>query len=209
MKYREEGVVFANVKETEITNDEGYIESHLICPAFNMCGRHYLYDNQTGTIKFIDKLPYDFNGGALLSYNNEIHIIGGGATVPVNSKSGFNHYKWAGGKWIGINDELPKTIKLENCTGFIYLDQMHIIGGSSYYMTHLIYDGSKWEEKEIDLPLINGDMELSSYFDDINYCFYIRAIDDDKMYVYKYDLDLHTFETVSLDNIDSKRHHNL
>ena len=79
-------------------------------------------------------LPYDFENGSAVVYNNEIHIMGS------NSSGYTKHYKYNGSTWTEVS-----TLPYYFYQGFavVYNNEIHILCGSGG-TKHYKYDGSSW-----------------------------------------------------------------
>ena len=88
----------------------------------------------------VSTLPYDFNNGCAVVYNNEIHILG-------STNHRTKHYKWNGSAWESVS-KLPYDFTA-GCA-VVYNNEIHILGSSytvySYYQYHYKWDGSAWTE---------------------------------------------------------------
>ena len=84
--------------------------------------------------KSISTLPYSFNQGSAVVYNNEIHLLGGfyGAT---------KHYKYDGTSWVSVGT-LPYSFNQGSAV--VYNNEIHIMGSSSDVTKHYKYDGTTW-----------------------------------------------------------------
>ena len=72
--------------------------------------------------KSVSTLPYNFNIGSAVVYNNEIHILGSG-----HSTSYKKHYKWDGSSWTSVS-----TLPYEFYSGsaVVYNSGIHLLGSS-------------------------------------------------------------------------------
>lgn len=74
-------------------------------------------------------LPYAFNGGTAVVYNNEIHMLGGGG-------GSTSHYKWNGAEWVSVSTlPIAPTSK-----AVIYNNEIHFLGETSHYK----FNGTEW-----------------------------------------------------------------
>ena len=87
-------------------------------------------------------LPYNFDKGSAVVYNNEIHILG-------SSSSGCytNHYKYNGTTWTSVST-LP--YEFDKGSAVVFNNEIHIIGGvltGSYDSSkkHYKWNGSSWK----------------------------------------------------------------
>ena len=78
----------------------------------------------------VSTLPYNFNYGAAVVYNDEIHILGGGNT---------NHYAWNGTSWTS-KSTLPYSLQYGHAV--VYDGKIHILGGNGYETKHYSWDGT-------------------------------------------------------------------
>jgi hypothetical protein len=103
-----------------------------------------------GFIKYKDQwlsvstLPYDFDGGAAVVLNGEIHILGGYSSD--HPETYRNHYKWDGSKWTSVST-LPYDFY--EGSAVVLNGEIHILGADSFnqkeeYRNHYKWDGSKW-----------------------------------------------------------------
>ena len=85
-------------------------------------------------------LPYNFNSGSAVVYNDKIHILGGGYSSNYTS-----HYKFNGTSWESVST-LP--YRFSRGSAVVYNDKIHILGGdsdSSYFTSHYKFNGTSWE----------------------------------------------------------------
>ena len=83
-------------------------------------------------------LPYNFNYGQVVIFNNEIHILGGGN----NSTEYTKHYKFDGSDWVEVST-LP--YELNAGSAVVYNNEIHIMGRYAIgAKPHYKYDGSNW-----------------------------------------------------------------
>ena len=106
---------------------------------------HEKYANYaTGVWSPVSTLPYEFNRGSAVVYNNELHILGGDFGNG-NEKYTHYHYKWNGSTWVNV-DTLPYRI-VGNYHAVVYNNEMHLIGNSysSFDVDyHYKWNGSTW-----------------------------------------------------------------
>lgn len=109
-----------------------------------------------GAFKMLDigatPLPYDFECGSAVMYNNELHILGS-----VTSDYQKAHYKWTGSEWVEVST-LPYSFT--QGAAVVFNNEIHIIGSnaSSLYRTnHYKWDGATWTEvSELPYSFANG-----------------------------------------------------
>ena len=85
------------------------------------------------------ELPYEFNQGSAVLYNNEIHILGS-----VISEYRTSHYKWDRTEWVEVG-VIPYEFYYGSAV--VYNNEIHILGGSSSSSgrtKHYKWDGSNW-----------------------------------------------------------------
>ena len=83
-------------------------------------------------------LPYGFYNGSAVVYNDEIHILGSGASV-----SSTKHYKFDGTKWTQVST-LPYNFYVGSAV--VYNNEIHILGGSSGITNHYKFNGVEWTQ---------------------------------------------------------------
>lgn len=90
-------------------------------------------------------IPYDFYGGAIVVYNNKIHILGG-------SSRKSNHYSFDGVSWVS-EGSLPYDFYYGNAV--VYDNKIHLLGsGNNSPNTkryHYSWDGTSWSA-ETSIP---------------------------------------------------------
>ena len=81
---------------------------------------HYKWDGNSWTS--VSTLPYNFNNGSAVVYNNEIHLVG--------STDSRSHYKWDGNSWTSVST-LPITYTqgFYNGGAVVYNNAINILGG--------------------------------------------------------------------------------
>ena len=93
-----------------------------------------------GSWKSVSTLPYNFYQGSAVVYNDELHILGSGATPYTQ------HYKWNGSAWESVST-LPYSL-LGYERAVVYNDELHIIGSDNSanndYRKHYKWDGISW-----------------------------------------------------------------
>lgn len=97
-------------------------------------------------------LPYDFECGAAVIYNDEVHILG---TITSDYKKA--HYKWTGSEWVEVS-----TLPYDFAQGaaVVYNNEIHIIGSNASSLCrtkHYKWNGSTWTEvSELPYSFANG-----------------------------------------------------
>ena len=96
--------------------------------------------NPSGDIS-VSTLPYDFNYGAAVVYNNEIHILG---SEYYNNDYLYAkyHYKFDGASWVRVST-LPYNFY--NGSAVVLNNEIHIMGSSDGYTKHYKFNGSSWK----------------------------------------------------------------
>ena len=86
----------------------------------------------------ISTLPYNFEYGSAVVYNNEIHILGGSSGDLLTK-----HYKYNGSSWVSVS---KLNYKFYRASAVVHSNEIHILGsgvtGSCTY--HQKYNGSSW-----------------------------------------------------------------
>ena len=85
----------------------------------------------------VSTLPYEFNYGSAVVYNNEIHILGG----TVTNSNYRKHYKWNGSSWSSVST-LPYDFYQDSAV--VYNNEIHILGSYSISKKHYKWNGSSW-----------------------------------------------------------------
>ena len=86
-----------------------------------------------GEWKSVSTLPYSFQGGCAVVYNDELHILGGQVDATA-------HYKWNGFSWESVSIS-PWSIGNSSCA-VVYNNEIHTLG---YTQNHYKYNGEIWE----------------------------------------------------------------
>jgi N-acetylneuraminic acid mutarotase len=123
-------------------------EIHFFCQTY-----HYKWDGTTWTS--VSTLPYSFNNGKAVVYNNDIHILGGNGAPT-------SHYKWDGTTWTSVST-LPYSF---TGAAVVFRNEIHILGGSwggTGYSHHYKWNGTTWT-KAASLPY--SDTVLAVVLDD-------------------------------------------
>lgn len=115
--------------------------------------------------------PYNFIPGAVVVFNDEIHIFG-------NNGSGCYtfHYKFDGNKWHMISQNTPFYGR-DSCTAVVYNNRIHILGcrtsGESGNTTvHYSWTEDEGYVRKTDLPLSTGLVPSIVSFNNTIYLFY-------------------------------------
>lgn len=120
----------------------------------------------------ITTLPYNIESGAVLKFNNKIHLLG--SYISGNS---LKHYSWNGTQW-SEESELPYDFY--NGAAVIYHDHIHILGSGNNqnYKSHYYWDGINWNQSDpIPWDFYNGsavfyDDKIYAFSTDGNYGYY-------------------------------------
>ena len=83
-------------------------------------------------------LPYEFEEGSAVVYNNKIHILGGYAFT-----SNTKHYSWDGTSWA---EESTLPYEFESSSAVVYNGKIHILGSGrgGVKTNHYSWNGSSW-----------------------------------------------------------------
>ena len=97
-----------------------------------------IFSSETvNTSESMTNVPYAFEYGTVVLFNNEIHVVGG------NGASFKGHYKWNGTSWTSVS-ALPYNFY--NGCAVVYNNEIHILGSgeNSYYKYHYKWNGTSW-----------------------------------------------------------------
>jgi hypothetical protein len=84
-------------------------------------------------------LPYPFDGGSGVVYNNEIHILGSAHTASA-------HYKLDNSQWVSVST-LPYPFGGGSGSAVVYNNELHILGTygiSDNEIKHYKWNGTQW-----------------------------------------------------------------
>lgn len=99
---------------------------------------HYKWDGSEWTS--VSTTPFTIYRSSAVTYNNEIHLIGG-------EKNYTGHYKWNGIEWVKICDLPYRAINVKNQLT-VWNNEIHLICIASHLSTdakqHIKYDGNEW-----------------------------------------------------------------
>jgi len=120
-----------------ISNKYAYVDITFQVPKTNPVlvynGSSVLYASCPGDQK---QLPYKFDNGSAIVYNDEIYLIGGAGSPSSQYKLNTN------GVWEYIRVDNPYSIYLSNAV--VLNDEIHILGGSYGTKNHYKWTGSAW-----------------------------------------------------------------
>lgn len=128
-------------------------ELYSIWANYNTEGNSYKYNASTNTWDLLcDNTPTMSQYPALISYNGELHAIGGTITASsdIQTQMRTKHSKWDGAAWT-VLDTLPFSLN-EPQFCCVYKDKIHVVCGSGYTQSlghHYVYDGTSWSEIEV------------------------------------------------------------
>lgn len=143
-----------DIHETAITEFKG--ELHLLGGRGFRSRMHYKLDE--GVWKVASTLPYDVCHGKAISFNDELHLIGGGTNYygyDYDADKFLNtHYKWDGETWTKASD-LPYVAR--GAVLFVAGKVLHLAGGMTIESEdnskkHYTWDGDVWSVST-DLPM--------------------------------------------------------
>lgn len=118
-------------------------EIHVILGNTNISEKnHYRWNGSRWTI--VSTTPYKTSGQIIISFNNELHLLGG-----IDSE--LSHYKFNGESWIRVGD-LPYEF-VEGCA-IVFNNEIHILSSTieSGKNKHYKFNGTSWSEVS-KLPL--------------------------------------------------------
>lgn len=98
---------------------------------------HYKWDGSSFTR--LTNLPYCFDGGRAIVYNDKIHILGGSTHGYDNEQR--QHYEWNGTNWTKLTG-LPYDFNIGKAV--VYNDEIHILGGINGKNYHYKWNGTSW-----------------------------------------------------------------
>lgn len=120
-------------------------ELYCICANEYSEDASYKYNASTNTWDVLcENTPIMATRPNLLSYNGEIHAIGGySVNSYIHTKMEYQHLKWDGTSWT-VLDPLPFSCDNVTCIA-VYQGKMHMVFRVGY---HYAYDGTSWSKLE-------------------------------------------------------------
>lgn len=86
----------------------------------------------------LSTLPYKFNRGNAVVFNNRLHILGG---QNYSDNESLKHYSWDGTTW---RSESTLPYSFDSGSAVAYNGKIHIIGGVNNEKKHYAWNGSSW-----------------------------------------------------------------
>ena len=118
---------------------------------------------KTGQYEMVSHLPFNFDGGSVVIFNNQIHLIGSAKNSNGFNTTTINHWR--------LPDETVDTWEpvatlpydFYQGSAVVWDNKIHLLGGThinndgtvdvtTYVKKHFIFDGTTWNESTLALP---------------------------------------------------------
>lgn len=116
------------------------VHNGLIYAILNDNSNAYLYSFNGTSWTLVNTLPYLYSNKILVSYNNQLHIMGNTSTSYLT-----RHYRWNGTNWASAST-LPYDVE-SGATALVYNNEIHLLGGNATAadrLKHYKWNGSSW-----------------------------------------------------------------